>query len=65
MKKVAKSVKLVTSNVDDNTEQGESYVQRLYTTYLSLILIKYGKEKVQTTNYNLMIIMLMKVNVVQ
>ena len=24
--KVAKSVKLVTSNVDDNTEQGESYV---------------------------------------
>ena len=48
MKKVAKSVKLLTDNAEDNTEQGASYVQRLYTTYLSQ---RYGKEKVQTTNY--------------
>ena len=49
MKKVANSVELLPGNAEDNTEQGESYVQRLYTTYLSHK--RYGKDKVQTTNY--------------
>ena len=49
MKKVANSVELLAGNAEDNTEQGESYVQRLYTTYLSR---RYGKDKVQTTNYD-------------
>ena len=47
MKKVANSVELLTGNAEDNTEQGESYVQRLYTGYLKARA--QGKDKVRTT----------------